>query len=120
MLRTIPKCILTHSAVLRTVVDTDRWGSPAYTDTPLSKVHVQPVHEFIKTKDDKEIRLNAILFFDCRLSVPSMDWQSLFHSSALEDGQLKVVYNGREYTVYSIDLVPDDEGHLHHVEVGMY
>lgn len=120
MLRPIPKKIMTHSAVLKTVKSTDRWASPTYEEVKLTRVHIQPVHDIRKSADNKEIHLNGVLFYDPHISSPSVNWNEVFNSSAIADGQMKVVYNGRTYTVWSIDLLPDDEGNLHHVEVAMY
>ena len=120
MLKTIPKKILTHSAILKVLTATDRWGSPTYQSYNLSKVHFQNVHTVVKTSDDRQYNLTGLLFYDCRISQPSLDWESLFGSSALANGQMKVEYLGKVYTVYAIDLLPDDEGKLHHVEVSLY
>lgn len=120
MLRTIPKRIMTHSATLRAVTETDRWGKATYAEHDLVRIHVQPVHEVVKNSSDKNVNLNAVLFYDPRVSSPSVDWQALQSASDLANGQMKVDYNGKEYTVWSIDLLPDDEGRLHHVEVSLY
>lgn len=120
MLRTIPKRIMTHSATLKAVATTDRWGSATYTEYNLVKVHIQPTHEVTKNATDKSVNLKSVLFYDPRVSSPLVDWSELQSSSDLADGQMKVVYNGKEYTVWSIDLLPDDEGRLHHVEVALY
>ena len=120
MLRTIPKRIMTGSAVLRWVESTDRWGNPTYGEINLSRIHVQPTHEVNKNSTDKSVNLNAVLFYDPRVSGPSIDWSALQSASDAANGQMKVVYLGKEYTVWSIDLLPDDEGKLHHVEVLMY
>lgn len=120
MLRTIPKRIMTHSATLKAVGTTDRWGNATYIEYQLEKVHIQPTHEVTKNSTDKNVNLNAVLFYDPRVSTPAVDWSALQSASDLENGQMKVVYNGKEYTVWSIDLLPDDEGRLHHVEVLLY
>lgn len=111
---------MTHSATLKVVQETDRWGKPTYTDYTLSKIHVQPTREIVKNAEDKNVNLNAVLFYDPRVSSPVIDWESLQKSSESANGQMKVLYNSNEYTVWSIDLLPDDEGVLHHVEVSLY
>lgn len=116
MLRSIPKKILTHSVTLKIPKTSDRWGAVTYESYELRRVHLQSVHEILKTKDNKEITLRGILFVDSKLSEPKLDWEEIFHNSALVNGQMKI----DDYTVYYIDLVPDDEGKLHHVEVGVY
>lgn len=120
MLRTIPRRIMTHSATLKAVQSTDRWGNATYVEYQLGKVHIQPTHEVTKNSTDKSVNLSSVLFYDPRVSTPAVDWSALQSASDLENGQMKVIYNGKEYTVWSIDLLPDDEGRLHHVEVLLY
>lgn len=111
---------MTNSATLKTVKSTDRWGAPTYTETSLTKVHIQPTHEYIKNAQDKDVTLVSVLFYDPRVSQPLVDWSDALIGSAVRNGQAKVVYGGQTYTVHHIDLVPDDEGKLHHVEVALY
>ena len=120
MLRTVPKRIMTNSATLKAVTETDRWGNTTYTEYELTRIHVQPTHDVVKNSTDKNVNLNAVLFYDPRVSSPVVDWSALQSASDSANGQMKVVYEGKEYTVYSIDLLPDDEGRLHHVEVLLY
>ena len=120
MLRTIPKRIMTHSATLKSVSSTDRWGNPVYTEYALSHIHIQPTHEVTKNSSDKSVNLKSVLFFDPRVSSPVVDWNTLQKSSDIANGQMKVETMGNEYTVWSIDFLPDDEGRLHHVEVLLY
>ena len=120
MLRTIPKRIMTHTATLKALTGTDRWGNQTYTEYALSRVHIQPTHEVTKNSTDKNVNLNSVLFYDPKVSSPAVDWSALQSASDVANGQMKVVYSGKEYTVWSIDLVPDDEGRLHHVEVLLY
>ena len=111
---------MTHSATLKAVATTDRWGNATYTEYELRKVHIQPTHEVTKNATDKSVNLKSVMFYDPRVSSPVVDWSELQRSSELANGQMKVAYNGMDYTVWSIDLLPDDEGRLHHVEVLLY
>lgn len=119
MLRPIPIRILTNSAVLQVPQTVDRYGETVYTDYNLAKVHIQPTHEVRKSTQDKEVTLNAILFYDARISVPTLDWGQLQTDADALNAQMKVVYGGLVYTVQGVDLVPDDTGVLHHVEVAL-
>ena len=120
MLRTIPKRIMTGSATLRSLVSSGRWGDGEYNDISLTHIHMQPTHDVTKSSTDKNVNLNAVLFYDPRVSRPVLDWEALQGRADVANGQMKVVCGGREYTVWSIDLLPDDEGRLHHVEVLLY
>lgn len=91
-----------------------------YTEYALSHIHIQPTHEVTKNSSDKSVNLKSVLFFDPRVSSPVVDWNTLQKSSDIANGQMKVETMGNEYTVWSIDFLPDDEGRLHHVEVLLY
>lgn len=119
MLRTIPKRIMTNKAVLKVPESVNRYGEAGYKEYDLVKVHIQPTHSIRKSAQDKEVFLNAVLFYDPRVSEPLVDWQNLQSGADNDNAQMKVVSGGMCYTVFSIDLVPDDEGKLHHVEVGL-
>lgn len=119
MLRPIPIRIMTNSAVLKVPSETDRYGQATFTDYNLVRVHVQPTHEVRKSTEDKEVTLNAVLFYDPHISSPSLDWNVLQTQADGANAQMKVVFGGLTYTVQGIDLVPDDTGVLHHVEVAL-
>lgn len=119
MLRTIPRKIMKNSATLLAPNTVDRYGAVVSTSYGLTKIHIQPTHSVVKSKDDKEVRLNAVLFYDPRVSKPAVDFQALQTSADEKNAQLKVVYGGLTYTVELVDLVPDDEGQLHHIELGL-
>lgn len=116
-LGTIPEQILTATATLKAPVSVDAYGKPAYESYELSKVHIQRVQGLRKGKQDKEVVFNGTLFFDCRLSQPSLDFNVLQRTADALNAQMKLEYAGNVYTVESIDLLPDDFGNLHHLEI---
>ena len=81
---------------------------------------LQPTTEIIKSTDNKEIILRSILFVDPKISAPSVNLVSSLMSSAVNNRQVKVIADGQTYTVYSVEVIPDDDGKLHHYEVLMY
>lgn len=119
MLLPIPRRILSHAVTLKVVSTVDQWQAPSYISYELSRVHVQPTHDTRMTRDNTEVALTSILFVDARISVPHLDLVALQDTSLAQGAPMHVVYEGRDYTVMSIDTIPDDLGHLHHYEVGL-
>lgn len=64
--------------------------------------------------------MRSILFFDCRLSVPTgLDIWQLEQTANNVGASMKVSFNNDTYTVQTVDLVPDDTGRPHHYELGL-
>lgn len=117
-LRPIPARILTHRATLRvpTAVDVNR--NVTYEDIPLSRVCVQMTNQTRKGKDNTEVWLRAMLFFDARLSSPvGLDFDALKERGDAAGSDLKVVYGAQTYTVQAVDSCVDDTGRPHHTEL---
>lgn len=120
MLRPIPAKILTHNAVLKQCTGMDAWQKATYQDIVLSHVCIQPEHRTQLAKDNTEVVLQAVMFADARLSQPQgIDLAALQDASEANGSPLMVEYNGRKYTVVSIDVLCDDRGKYHHAEVGL-
>ena len=70
-------------------------------------MRVDPCEKFVLDKTQRQIQASAVLFYDCRHSLPV--------GTTFREGQ-RVEWNGREYTVQAVELLHD--GHrLHHIEV---
>ena len=120
MLRPIPAKILTHSATLRQCSGVDVWENPSYIETPLSRICIQPVHSTVMTKDNTEVSLTSVAFIDARLSRPAgLDFQAAQDASEANGAPLELLYNGRHYTVLTVDTLCDDTGAYHHTELGL-
>lgn len=120
MLRPIPAKILTHTATLKQCTGVDVWEDPTYSDTTLSHICVQPAHETRMATNDTQVTLNSIAFIDARLSSPrGFDFQAAQDQSEANGQPLSLVYNGRQYTVISVDTLCDDTGAYHHTELGL-
>lgn len=120
MLRPIPARILTHSATLRQCTGVDVWQQPAYSDISLDRICVQPTHETRMASDNTETALSSIAFIDARLSAPvGLDFVALQESSEANGLPLAFMYNGRKYTVVTVDVLCDDSGAYHHTELGL-
>ena len=126
MLRPIPAKILTHTATLKQCTGVDIWQNPAWTETTLSRICIQPVHDTRMTKDNTEVALTSrvgltsIAFVDARLSSPvGFDFAAAQDTSEANGQPLEIDYQGRRYTVVTVDMLVDDHGAYHHAELGL-
>lgn len=120
MLRPIPARILTHTATLKQCTGIDVWQEPTYTDTELTHICVQPVHETRMDATNTEVALTSIAFIDARLSSPQgFDFQAAQDTSEANGCPLAFIYQGRHYTVLTVDALCDDTGAYHHTELGL-
>lgn len=120
MLRPIPAKILTHSATLKQCSGIDVWENPTYTDTPLEHICIQPMHETRMDATNSQVTLNSVAFVDARLSSPAgFDFQAAQDASEANGAPLALIYNGRHYTVLTVDALCDDTGAYHHTELGL-
>lgn len=117
-MRPIPARILSQTITIKVPQSIDIWKKTEYTEIQQNRVHIQPTNEVRKSKENTDEVLSSILFVDARLSEPFIDWAALMAQSEQVDGDIKVVC-GMEYTVVSVDFVPNDRGTLHHYEVGL-
>lgn len=109
-MKPIPKSLLIHKAVLKRPKAKDRWGSTEYeNDVTLQRVRMEPLSKIIRDKNNQEIQLAALLFFDCRNSRPTGQ------AFQLDD---IVVFNGQQHRIQVIDPLYDGRG-LHHYEIGL-
>ena len=105
----IPKNLLIHSAMLRTVSE-DKWQSETVqTTAELTKIRVEPSSKLVTAKDNRQVSLSAVLFFDCKNSRPC--------DVNFKHGQ-KIVFQGTEYTIETIEKLYDNS-RLHHYELGL-
>lgn len=111
MLIPIPRWMLPHSATQRYGAPTkDNWGNETRPNNRiLGYVRFDPASKLVTTKDNREVRLSAIMFFDCRNSTPS--------EATFAVGDLIEQTNGAKYTVAGgVDPVWEGEK-AHHFEV---
>jgi hypothetical protein len=111
MSKPIPRKLLIHSAIHNYSTTKDDWGNETWGDTEaLTFVRFEPSTKLVKTKDNREIQLSAIMFFDCRNSRPlSVDFAV---------GDQIIQTGGATYTIEVVDFLNDEYGE-HHYEVGL-
>ena len=106
-------------ATLNVVTGIDEWQKQTAQTYSLTKVHIQNTNEVKRTAENTEVVLRSILFYDCRLSRPSLNLWELNNQSLQNGARMSLIYQGQTYTVQTCDLVPDDTGNPHHYELGL-
>lgn len=106
----IPRELLIHNA-------THKYGTPAQDDDgnydwpntrTLSRVRFEPSSKLVMTKDNREVQLAALMFFDCHNSTPA--------DTTFAVGDQIQQTGGATYEVVGVEPLYDISG-LHHYEV---
>ncbi|MBE6855878.1 MAG: hypothetical protein E7500_00400 [Ruminococcus sp.] len=108
-MRPIPKKLLIHSAELK-AVEKDEWQEETLTTVAdLKHIRVEPASKLVTDKQNRQITITAVMFYDCRNSRPK--------AVEFAHGQ-KICWNGKTYSVEVIE--PLYAGNrLHHYELGL-
>lgn len=109
-MRPIPLFLLPHSVTLKQTGNADKWGDAEYTETTLKYVRVEPKQTLVYTKQNEKITLVAKLFIDAANSSIAGD------TVRVDD---KIVFNGMEYTVQTIETFYAFGASPHHWELGL-
>lgn len=119
-MRPIPPRILTTSGTLKVPISADRYGKAEYSETNFSKTHLQPSSSVKKTRDNREVVLRSLLFYDVRGSLPrGLDFDVLKTQAEKVGSDMLLLANGLEYIVETVEMIPDDTGKPHHYELGL-
>ena len=122
MIPPIPKQLLIHSAELITEFAPDKWGKASARDTVgLEYVRVEPSAKYVINGNGETVQLAAVLFFDCRNSSPA-DVKFALKDDTVNGKTValqKVRFEGRLYTVQTIELLYADKNRIHHYEMGL-
>lgn len=109
-MRPIPKRLLIHTAELKTVGINNTWHDEETTDiAQLKKIRIEPCSRLVTAKDNRQITLSAVLFYDCKNSRPK--------NQIFSQGQ-KVIWHDIEHIIETIEPLYDDNK-LHHYELGL-
>ena len=125
MLTPIPRRILRDTLTLYVPTGFDRYQKPTETAYTVNNVHLQANNETRKTAQNTEVVLRGVLFVDKRYSTPTLDYEALQESAQQAGGVMRAVVSGRggrsmgPFSVLVVDGLPDDEGQLHHWELGL-
>lgn len=107
-MKPIPKNLLIHSACAVELNEREGWDEPTEKKrTELLRVRIEPSSTLRISKSNQQVRLAAVLFYDCCNSRPKN-----FDFSDID----KIEFEGEQYNIVSIQKQYDDKK-LHHVEV---
>ena len=108
MMRPIPRKLLIHTADVVTET-TDRWGEVTGTNTvTMSLVRIEPSSSITIDKQNSQIKVDAVMYYDCRLSQPA-DFKFVLGA--------KVVFEGTDYRIATIKRF--NTNIPHHYEIGL-
>ncbi|MFR0881366.1 MAG: putative minor capsid protein [Oscillospiraceae bacterium] len=106
----MPKALLIHSAKLLEVSTENTWQSEETAEiATLKNIRIEPLSKLVTAKDNTQVTLTAVLFYDCKNSRPS--------GVSFKQGQ-KIIFNSIEYIVETIEPLYDGQK-LHHYELGL-
>lgn len=106
----LPKSMLVHTATLYDVTTDNQWQDETLSEgVKISKIRIEPISKLVTSKDNTQITLTAVLFYDCRVSNPK--------NVEFKHGQT-IAFNSREYKVETIEPMTE-KSRLHHFEVGL-
>jgi len=112
MKRAIPKKLLIHSATLHNAGTQGIWTDTTETWlASLNRVRFEPYNRIVKTVDNTDVQLAALMFVDTRNSEIVPDGVSFAVGHV-------VVWNGIKYLVETVEPLYDDSA-LHHYEIGL-
>ena len=111
-----------HTAELITKYGADKWGKASESETvKLERIRIEPTSKTVTDAAGTVIQLSAVLFFDCRNSAPKGVIFALRDDSV--NGKIvdiqQVKFNGRIFTVTTIEPLYADTSEIHHYEVGL-
>ena len=106
----IPKKLLIHNAKIYRTISKDRWGNGTTDDgVKLDKIRIEPSRKIVRDKNSAEIQLAAMLFYDCKNSIP--------RNFSFKEDEI-VSFNGQKMRIVSVEPLYDQRK-LHHYEVGV-
>lgn len=107
-MRPIPKSLLIHTATYAREASAKRWTEAVLTNRQeLQFVRMEKAEKMVRDKNNAEIQTAAILFYDCKNSLPKeMEF-------AVDD---IILFNGQRHKIQSVKVLYDEK-RLHHYEI---
>lgn len=126
MLSPIPRRILQSTATFSVPTGFDRYQNPlAPTTYTVKHVHLQNDNSTHRTAQNTEVTLRGVLFIDAHYSTPQLDYNALQEAAQAAGGVMTVTVTDKRgratgpLTVQVVDVLPDDEDNVHHIELGV-
>lgn len=107
----IPRWARPHTVTYRHYTGTDIHQKALY-DSPITiqYVRMEPTSKVVLSKENTQVQLVSVLFYDCQDSEPvNIGFTELD----------QIIFNGRKYTVMSVDILYDKTVTPHHYEIGL-
>ncbi len=109
-MRAIPKSLLLHTVARVKTAPADFWENEEIVgQEEITFVRMEPSHRIIRDKNNAELQLSAVLFYDCRNSRPQ--------GIAFAEDEI-ILFNGQKYQIREVEPLYDGR-RLHHYEIGM-
>lgn len=110
-MRPIPKELLIHSAMHHKQIKNDGFYDENTLDSgeSLTFIRIEPSNKIIRNKNNAEVQLSAVMFYDCKNSRPKNV------AFAVDD---IIIFNGMKHKVQVVEPLYD-ERKLHHYELGL-
>ena len=127
----MPWRILTDTLKLYVPTGFDRYQKPTNTETyTISHIHCQAdnITRYVNTQSsgmDTEVTLKGVVFIDARHSRPVPDIEALQEATQKLGGVMTceiISASGSTsgpYNILTVDALPNDNGRLHHYEIGV-
>jgi len=110
MVRHIPKRLLIHTVSHKYTRTLDAFQKETFSGTRTIKyVRMDPSSSIVISKENQQIKLTSLLFYDCLNSSPR---DVVFILDEV------IVWNGQDFRIKVIDQIVDDHG-THHFELGL-
>ena len=126
MLSPIPRRILQSTATFSVPSGFDRYQNPTEPTTyTVKNVHLQCDNSTHRTAQNTEVTLRGVLFIDAHHSTPTLDYEALQEAAQAAGGVMTVTVTDKRggtqgpFTVLVVDVLPDDEDNVHHIELGV-
>ena len=118
-MRTLPSRMMRHTATLIVPGQVGGWKQPdPEREIELTRVHVQRARAAAESVTDFDIRPNAVLWFDAKLSQPrGTDFLALMKGAEAVGDHLRIVFEGDTYRVTRVEELADNAGGVHHWEM---
>ncbi len=109
-MKPIPRKLLIHKAMIKSVSEADRWGKKTWTDPlELEFIRLEPSSKTVTDKQNTQLQLSTTLFYDCRNSLPG---------GITFTKDMIITVDELDYRVQSVEALYD-ERKLHHYEIGL-
>lgn len=106
----IPKKLLIHEVTHKKKVKKDRWGNGD--EGPgqiIQNVRIEPSSKIVRDKNNAEVKLSAVMFYDCKNSKP--------RGVTFAEDDI-IIFQGMRHRVQVVEPLYD-ERKLHHYELGL-